>query len=252
MPSVLLLLHHPAVNMMGSFMNHRTASANNCSVWVTPAGLLPATACKQHWLLWFFHETPACCRRLNPIHVAAIFRRLASIVQSANQAHTASAAAAAPAGASASCQQLVRQLQGQLKQQHCMGHGPRGLANILAALAKLQCSPDFEMLQMLLQGFCSQLYDAVPEDIANVLWGAAQLTISYGASPAPGAAGAAAVGHSFRDGAVAAAAAAAKSDVQQEGGPADEPADTATHFANLVAVAAVHAGALQADVGPTS
>jgi hypothetical protein len=188
-------------------------------------------------------KNTSCYRRLNPIHVAAIFRRLASIIQAASQAQAATAAAAAPAGASAACQQIVRQLQGQLKQQHCIGHGPRGLANILAALAKLRCAPDFEMLQMLLQGFCSQLYDAVPEDIANVLWGAAQLTISYSASPAPGAAGANAAGTSFRDGAAAAA-----SDVQQEGAAA-EATDAASLSAGLGAAAEVHAGALQADVG---
>ncbi|WIA14689.1 hypothetical protein OEZ85_003187 [Tetradesmus obliquus] len=135
---------------------------------------------------------------LNPIHVAAIFRKLASMCQPPNPATdpaaAAAAAAAVPAVAAAAaaarvspeaCEALLRQLQQQIKQQRCIGHGPRGIANILAAMAKLQCAPDTELLPMLLECFCSQAARAVPQDVANVLWSVAQITLAFGASIRP-------------------------------------------------------------------
>jgi hypothetical protein len=127
------------------------------------------------------------CSLLNPIHVAAIFRKLASICQPPNPTYNA-AAAAAPLAAGVpaeACEALLQHLQQQIKQQRCMGHGPRGLANILAAIAKLQCVPDVELLPMLLDSFCCQIAGAVPQDVANVLWSVAQITLAYGVGSAP-------------------------------------------------------------------
>lgn len=132
------------------------------------------------------------CRTLNPIHVAAILTKLANISkkspsQSLTQLQQAAAAGAKPASAYAlkamqARQALVVQLQQRLKMQNCHGHCPRGLANIVWALAKLQCNPDLDLIKMLLGNFCRQLAVAVPQDIANILWGVAQLTRDYGIS----------------------------------------------------------------------
>jgi hypothetical protein len=141
-------------------------------------------------------DCPCPCRLLNPIHVAAIFRKLASICQPPNPTapHAAAAVGLAPGAAAAAavggaslevCADLLQYLQQQIKQQRCIGHGPRGLANILAAIAKLQCTPDSEMLPMLLDSFCSQIAEAVPQDIANVLWSVAQITMAFGVGSVP-------------------------------------------------------------------
>jgi hypothetical protein len=189
------------------------------------------------------HTLPLpAARRLNPIHVAVVFRRLASITQAANQAQAEADPAAAPAGPTAECLELVHQLQGQLKQQRCNGYAPRGLANIMAALAKQQCLPDMELLPMLLDSFCSQLYDAVPEDIANVLWSAAQLTIAYGPSPVPAASGSKA-GQGYREAeAVLAAAAASAPAAEQDTPAADEHMAAAAAAVGLPAETEVEAG----------
>eukprot|EP00775_Hariotina_reticulata_P009297 gene9297-9462_t len=59
---------------------------------------------------------------------------------------------------------------------------PRGVANIVWALAKLQCAPDAELHSLLLNQFCRQLDEAVPQDISNVLWGVAKLTKEHAAA----------------------------------------------------------------------
>ncbi|WIA34867.1 hypothetical protein OEZ86_013162 [Tetradesmus obliquus] len=166
---------------------------------------------------------------LNPIHVAAIFRKLASMCQPPNPATdpaAAAAAAAVPAVAAAAaaarvspeaCEALLRQLQQQIKQQRCIGHGPRGIANILAAMAKLQCAPDTELLPMLLKCFCSQAARAVPQDVANVLWSVAQITLAFGVGSAPLAAnGSSSSSSRTAQGVATAAAAAAAAAIDQD------------------------------------
>jgi len=104
----------------------------------------------------------ADAHRLNPIHMAAILTKLANI--SKKQPSQGSKPTNVYAMRSMQIrQQLVQKLQHQLILQGCQGHCPRGLANIIWALAKLQCSPDLELVQMLLQGFCNQLHLAVPQ-----------------------------------------------------------------------------------------
>jgi hypothetical protein len=104
----------------------------------------------------------ADAHRLNPIHMAAILTKLANI--SKKQPSQGSKPTNVYAMRSVQIrQQLVQKLQHQLILQGCQGHCPRGLANIIWALAKLQCTPDLELVQMLLQGFCNQLPMAVPQ-----------------------------------------------------------------------------------------
>jgi hypothetical protein len=115
------------------------------------------------------------CRHVNAIHVAAILTRLANISKAAQQPslqpqHGATAA-------------LVHELCKQLKASRCRGHSARGLANILWALGKMPCVPDAVLVHMLLRSFMVQLPGAVPQDVANVLWGAAQLTRDHGLRP---------------------------------------------------------------------
>eukprot|EP00878_Enallax_costatus_P004973 GHUV01005229.1.p1 GENE.GHUV01005229.1~~GHUV01005229.1.p1 ORF type:complete len:460 (+),score=166.93 GHUV01005229.1:319-1698(+) len=125
---------------------------------------------------------------INQIHIAAILTKLANISKKAPQqpaAVPASASACAseyPLRSATSRDKLLQQLQQQLLRQGCCGHGPRGLANIVWALAKLQCNPDPALLQLLVRNFYLQLPAAVPQDVANVLWGVAQLTHDYGTS----------------------------------------------------------------------
>jgi hypothetical protein len=123
---------------------------------------------------------------LNPIHIAAILTKLANITKKGpNQVQPNSSSTTQPINmyilrAQQSRQQLLGQLMGTLKKQQCLGHCPRGLANIVWALAKLHAAPDGELLSMLLSGFFQQLSVAVPQDVANILWGCAQLTRDHG------------------------------------------------------------------------
>lgn len=126
---------------------------------------------------------------LNPIHVAAIITKLPKLDVSQQQT-PAAMLPGSEAGwmlqAQASAQQLqlrqlLQQLLSRLKVQGCSDHSPRGVANIVWALAKLQCAPDAELRVMLLDRFCNQLSSAVPQDISNVLWGVAKLTKEHAA-----------------------------------------------------------------------
>jgi hypothetical protein len=71
---------------------------------------------------------------------------------------------------------LLLQLLAHMRGQGCEDYSPRGLANIIWALARLQYAPDAELRAMLVASFCNQLGEAVPQDISNVLWGVAKLT----------------------------------------------------------------------------
>ena len=122
---------------------------------------------------------------LNPIHVAAIITKLPKLdVALASSTPTGSDLSWALPAASAQqleLQQLLQQLLTRLKSQGCSDHSPRGIANIMWALAKLQYAPDVELRAMLLDTFCGQLSAAVPQDISNVLWGVAKLTKEHAA-----------------------------------------------------------------------
>lgn len=119
---------------------------------------------------------------LNPIHIAAMITKLPKLDTSSTH-NPAAAAGNEPAwnlGAGQLQQlqlrQLLQQLLLRLKAQGCGEYSPRGVANIVWALAKLQCAPDPDLRCMLLDKFCSQLPTAVPQDISNVLWGVAKIT----------------------------------------------------------------------------
>lgn len=120
---------------------------------------------------------------LNPIHIATMFVKLTSLAKTP-------ASGLAPAGFMSrermqslqAQQQLTTHLQQLLLATECAGHCCRGLANIVWALGKLQ--PEPEVLGLLLQKFFSQLSASVPQDVANVLWGVAQITRDRGLSPA--------------------------------------------------------------------
>jgi hypothetical protein len=137
----------------------------------------------------------SCCRSINAIHVAAILTKLANITkaqptqqQQGGPGQPAvgpgSAAFGGPGASSSSLQEahdaLVGQLQALLKAQRCHGHCPRGLANIIWALGKMHDAPNPELMLMLLRRFFGQLATAVPQDIANVLWGIAEITRDHG------------------------------------------------------------------------
>jgi len=116
---------------------------------------------------------------LNPIHIAAIITKLPKLDVTQDPTLAASPDMAWMLPASAQQQQLSQLLQellSRLKAQGCSGHSPRGVANILWALAKLQCAPDAELRGLLLDRFCEELSSAVPQDISNLLWGVAKLT----------------------------------------------------------------------------
>lgn len=106
---------------------------------------------------------------INQIHIAAILTKLANISKRAQQQPVATTVSASiyAARSAASQRKLLQQLQAQLLQQGCRGHGPRGLSNILWALAKLQCNPDLALLRVLICNFYHQLPTAVPQDVAN-------------------------------------------------------------------------------------
>lgn len=145
---------------------------------------------------------------LNPIHVAAIITKLPKLdVQGQPPAIGLSTDMGWGSAQQQQLRQLLQQLLSRLKAQGCSDHSPRGVANIIWALAKLQCAPDPELHAMLLDSFCGQLSTAVPQDISNILWGVAKLTKEHAPvlstaatssataggqdSPASGAAGAA-------------------------------------------------------------
>jgi hypothetical protein len=115
---------------------------------------------------------------LNPIHIAAIITKLPKLdVQGQPPAIGLSTDTGwGSAQQQQQLRQLLQQLLSRLKAQGCSDHSPRGVANIIWALAKLQCAPDPELHAMLLDSFCGQLSAAVPQDISNILWGVAKLT----------------------------------------------------------------------------
>lgn len=104
---------------------------------------------------------------MNHIHVAAILTKLANISKKTLPQSVAVKTSAFALRSLQTRQRLIQQLQQQLRQNHCEGHCTRGLSNIVWALAKLQCSPDIELLRMLVQKFYSLLPSAVPQDVAN-------------------------------------------------------------------------------------
>eukprot|EP00879_Flechtneria_rotunda_P001323 GHRR01001473.1.p1 GENE.GHRR01001473.1~~GHRR01001473.1.p1 ORF type:complete len:1758 (+),score=853.86 GHRR01001473.1:196-5469(+) len=118
---------------------------------------------------------------LNSIHVAAMITKLPKLDTSMHNQ-----AVPPPGGmpwvlSTASAQQaqlkkLLQQLLLRLKAHGCSDYSSRGVANIVWALAKLQCGLDAELRAMLLDTFCNRLATAVPQDISNVLWGVAKLT----------------------------------------------------------------------------
>ncbi|WIA20778.1 hypothetical protein OEZ85_005141 [Tetradesmus obliquus] len=116
---------------------------------------------------------------LNPIHIAAMITKLPKLDTSSTH-NPAAAAGNEPAwnlgAGQLQLRQLLQQLLLRLKAQGCGEYSPRGVANIVWALAKLQCAPDPDLRCMLLDKFCSQLPTAVPQDISNVLWGVAKIT----------------------------------------------------------------------------
>ena len=114
---------------------------------------------------------------LNPIHIAAMITKLPKL-EAQTQARSPGTGPDWLVSASQQGQgrQLLQQLLMRLKAQGCDEYSPRGVANIIWALAKLQCPPDVELRHMLLDNFCAQLASAVPQDISNVLWGVAKLT----------------------------------------------------------------------------
>lgn len=129
-------------------------------------------------LAQLFHAHQAV---LNPIHIAAMITKLPKLDTSMHNAAVAAGADLPWILSTASAQQvqlwqLLQQLLLRLKVQGCSEYSPRGVANIIWALAKLQCAPDPDLRHMLLDKFCSELGSAVPQDISNVLWGVAKLT----------------------------------------------------------------------------
>lgn len=129
-------------------------------------------------LTQLFHAHQAV---LNPIHIAAMITKLPKLDNSMHNAAVAAGADLPWVLSTASTQQvqlwqLLQQLLLRLKAQGCSDYSPRGVANIIWALAKLQCAPDPELRHTLLDKFCSELASAVPQDISNVLWGVAKLT----------------------------------------------------------------------------
>jgi hypothetical protein len=113
---------------------------------------------------------------LNPIHVAAIITKLPKLDGAAGSSTDMGRLLPAAPAQQQQLGQLLQQLLSRLKAQGCKDHRPRGVANIVWALAKLQCAPDPELHAMLLDQFCEQLSTAVPQDISNVMWGVAKLT----------------------------------------------------------------------------
>lgn len=129
---------------------------------------------------------------LNPIHIATMFVKLTSLSKTSAQGVSVSGLTSRERMQTLQIQeQLTAHLQQVLLASQCEGHCCRGLANIVWALGKLQ--PTAEVLSMLLDKFFSQLSESVPQDIANVLWGVAQITRDRGLTP--GILQAAAPGH---------------------------------------------------------
>jgi hypothetical protein len=119
---------------------------------------------------------------LNPIHIAAIITKLPKLDAAGSGTADMGWSLSAISPQQLLLQQLLQQLLSQLKAQSQLSlpgsgsHSPRGVANTVWALAKLQCAPDAELRAVLLDSFCEQLHSAVPQDISNVLWGVAKLT----------------------------------------------------------------------------
>lgn len=119
---------------------------------------------------------------LNPIHIATMFVKLINLSKAVSQGSTSTGVMCRERMQSLQVQQqLTAHLQQVLHATQCAGHCCRGLANIIWALGKLQPRP--EVLNMLLQKFFSQLSMSVPQDIANVLWGVAQITRNRSLAP---------------------------------------------------------------------
>lgn len=113
---------------------------------------------------------------LNPIHIAAIITKLPKLDGAVGSSADMGWLLPAAPAQQQQLRQLLQQLLSQLKAQGCKDHSPRGVANIVWALAKLQCAPDAELHALLLNQFCEQLSTAVPQDISNIMWGVAKLT----------------------------------------------------------------------------
>lgn len=120
---------------------------------------------------------------LNHIHIATMFVKVINLTKSTVQSGASAGVMSKERLQSLQVQQqLTAHLQQVLLATQCAGHVCRGLANIIWALGKLQ--PEPEVLSMLLQRFFSQLSSAVPQDIANVLWGIAQIVRDRRLAPA--------------------------------------------------------------------
>lgn len=120
---------------------------------------------------------------LNPIHVAAMITKLPKLEATAGVGHLSVSSAAGAVGtgtggvasaaadgalpwlppAMSASRALLAQLLGKIKQHDMSEYSPRGLANIVWALAKLQHYPDPELQARLLDTFVERLPAAVPQ-----------------------------------------------------------------------------------------
>jgi hypothetical protein len=125
---------------------------------------------------------------LNPIHIAAIITKLPKLDGAGGSSTDMGWLLPTAPAQQQQLRQLLQHLLSRLKAQGCKDHSPRGVSNIVWALAKLQCAPDAELHAMLLDQFCEQVGTAVPQDISNIMWGVAKLTKEHASvlSTAPG------------------------------------------------------------------
>jgi DNA segregation ATPase FtsK/SpoIIIE-like protein len=113
---------------------------------------------------------------LNPIHVAAIITKLPKLEAAAGAAQFALSRSSVLTGggdpgaslvwlspAAPASRAVLARLLAQIKAHGAAEYGPRGLANIVWALAKLQHYPDPELREMLLDSFIMRLPSAVPQ-----------------------------------------------------------------------------------------
>jgi hypothetical protein len=109
---------------------------------------------------------------LNPIHVAAMITKLPKLEACVGVSHLGAAGLELPPGAPglpwlppslSSSRELLAALLQKLRGQELSEYGPRGLANIVWALAKLQHYPDPELRALLLDTFIARLPQAVPQ-----------------------------------------------------------------------------------------
>ena len=88
-----------------------------------------------------YNPAPSTCRSLNAIHVAAALTKMAGMRRSKGNSSSTAAEHCGPSSAAPARDTLMSTLQALLVAQACRGHSPRSLANIIWALAKLQCAP---------------------------------------------------------------------------------------------------------------